>query len=589
MAIIDKGEKHLFIRRLLDSSGDPILWEDINDVTFDLLLLGEKLKQSWSKAGGGVTKSDGSVQFEFDSGDADKGKYYLRATLNVNDARWDSGTSDDITWEDDPIEIIETKTPSNSSSTTGDLQFDVIVEDGVEKPSNPPFSGPFNITHSRPTTCRIFWTGVDDATFYEVQIESTGNITDYGDVTQATLTGLTPNTTDRWRVRSGNSAGVSDEWSQWQSFTTNPVTLPELVGNVSTTPNSASYTIANPDGLEVEYVKDNLWVNVGVVTDITITGLAENTDFNVDHRFRNAGGVSRNLDGDLIRSTISFSTTQSAPSTPPTLSVQEENDDGATFTRTSVAGASDYEIEIDDSDTWESIGLVSPFTYSGQNGNTNHSAKLRAINSGGNGPESAAVSYLTLPDDAPDLINSAKSSTTLTVNVGAVGGTGALTYKVDPGTGTFQTVTQGENEFTGLDPLTSYNFRSQVSNASGDGPIKTFTFTTDPEVVEPVYDEASFLNGFNNTDGFFIEVRRTGAGGPNYEIRIRESGGSFSSAVSMPNLTYRFTDLLNGTEYDVEIRSTDGTSSSAWVRISVQTDAYTESEQSGVNQFTTTA
>ena len=120
MAIIDKGEKHLFKRRLLQADDTAIAWADVIDVTFTLSLYGDIPFVTWSKSEGGIVQDGNMIQFELDSSDLRSGSYFLRAELVVNDDRWDDGLSRDVTWETESVDVIRSPNPKNSSSSEAD-------------------------------------------------------------------------------------------------------------------------------------------------------------------------------------------------------------------------------------------------------------------------------------------------------------------------------------------------------------------------------------------------------------------------------------------------------------------------------------
>ena len=128
----------------------------------------------------------------------------------------------------------------------------------------PPVTGTLNTTNIMQTSAKTNWTALSCAKFYAVQYHKAGEsawLTKYsnGNTGSATLTGLTANTTYRWRVQAADSVGnivATSKFTDSVTFTTatlfasandgsetNAIANTKPVGSVAVYPNPASAQI----------------------------------------------------------------------------------------------------------------------------------------------------------------------------------------------------------------------------------------------------------------------------------------------------------------------------------------------------------
>jgi len=371
------------------------------------------------------------------------------------------------------------------------------------------------------------------------------------------------------KVYAANSLSLDDTFP----FTEVPILLSK---NEST--DNVVLNFADEPGLTIEYEQDGSWINVGDVTQVTISSLPESSSFNYLFRYRN-------VDGFGASTIISFSTTQAAPNVAPTLSVGSITNDGATINRTSVSGATDYESEINNSGAWDSIGLVASYSITGRTQNTVFTNKLRARNGSGPGPESNELTILTRTNEAPGISLVSKTDTTITINVAPISGQPMVSYFARIDFGAWINVGLGEHTFTGLDPSGSYAVEFRADNASGEGQnIGIEYYTTDPAIGTPTFDNANFVNGVNEqTNKFFITGAWNAlAGAIGYRVQL--SNGTIQDVGNVTS--YQFVDLEQANDYIYKLQAYSGTSQSVWIQIPVQTDDSVLIETTESGQFT---
>ena len=136
----------------------------------------------------------------------------------------------------------------------------------------------------------------------------------------------------------------------------------------------------------------------------------------------------------------------------------------------------DYEYELDDSGTWASAGVTStPVVITGLTNGTSYSIKLRAVNSVGDGAESAAVTSTpaTTPDAPTSLVATrGDAQVSVAFQVPSSDGGAAITdyeYQLDGGTWNSASTTSSPVVITGLTNGTSYSIKLRAVNSELHG------------------------------------------------------------------------------------------------------------------------
>jgi hypothetical protein len=165
-----------------------------------------------------------------------------------------------------------------------------------------------------------------------------------------------------------------------------------------------------------------------------------------------------------------------APST--LLAVPDDDQVEITFTAPSSDGGAeitDYEYQLDGG-TWTSAGTASsPVMITGLTNGTSYSIKLRAVNSEGEGAESAAVTSTpaTTPDAPTALVATpGDAQVSVAFQVPSSDGGAAITdyeYQLDGGTWTSASTTSSPVVITGLTNGTSYSIKLRAVNSELHG------------------------------------------------------------------------------------------------------------------------
>ena len=257
---------------------------------------------------------------------------------------------------------------------------------------------PSNITfESSSTITAVKWDIVDEADRYEIEVD--GIVWDNGTDTSYIHEGLEPNSPHKYRVRAVNENGAG-VWSDLLIKTTAPH-IPENLSAVSASrANTLSWEpVEEADSYEVEAD--------GEIFEIAGTTFVH-TDIEPDseHLYRVR---AVNINGKSDWSGLFKKTT--APHVPSGLNGVSSSTD-IQFTWEAVYEAQHYDIEIDSvllTDMTETAYL-----HTGLLPNTEHSLRVRAVNSNGTGDWSELFHKYTAPD-VPVNIKASSASTTVTL------------------------------------------------------------------------------------------------------------------------------------------------------------------------------
>lgn len=321
----------------------------------------------------------------------------------------------------------------------------------------PPGAPPANLrsTGITQTGITLAWDAVVGATGYDIKVDGT----DIFNVSNPySHTGLQPNSTHTYSVRAKNAGGTS-VWSTVLTKTTLP-NPPNPPTSVTATSSSTSITVnwspvADATGYEIE--TSSGIVDVGTNTIYTHIGLTPDTQYTYRVRGKNTGGAG-NWSPAITKSTSAFS-----PWTPLNVNAAATNT-SVILTWDSVGGASGYDIEVDG--VVVNNGSSTNYIHGGLIPGTQHSYRVRSINSGGKSDWSQEVVVTTLADipPVPSNLQANKSYNQVTLTWSPVQGA-EYDIKVDGverNNGTSTTFTH-----TGLTPNTQHTYQVRARKTGG--------------------------------------------------------------------------------------------------------------------------
>jgi fibronectin type 3 domain-containing protein len=250
---------------------------------------------------------------------------------------------------------------------------------------------------------------------YEIERCQGSTCTNFSQVGVSTTTsfinnsGLTANTTYRYRVRATNSAG-SSPYSGIANVTTTGTTgcVPSNLAVSATTPSSISLTWSPPpapcntagyDVFRVPGTSGGTYVQIAqpTTTSYTDSGLASGSTFRYQVRARDTMG---NLSAFTTAVTGTTGTTQQPPGTPGTPSASAGSTTVSLAWTASSGTVTAYEIERATGPTSTSFAAVgtstsTSFTNSGLSPNTTYRYRVRATNSAGSSAYSSITNVTT--------------------------------------------------------------------------------------------------------------------------------------------------------------------------------------------------
>ncbi len=289
---------------------------------------------------------------------------------------------------------------SNASGSSADSNIVTVL-------TNPQAPVAIAATSVSTTGLTANWNAVSGATGYRLDVSSSefvgfevNNLAVAG--TSSAVTGLTPGITYKYRVRSVNATGPSDNSNVIVTFTIPDNPVATAATSVSTTGFTANWNLIS--GASAYFLDVSTDVAFGsFVTSYNnrsvtgnfqiVTGLVAGTIYYYRLRAANASGTTGNSN---VISTITLPT---APASLPATSVSAT---GFTANWSSVTGASQYNIDISTDNSFSSI--ISQLTASGTSvsvsalsAGTNYYYRVRASNAAGNSVNSPTINVLTFP------------------------------------------------------------------------------------------------------------------------------------------------------------------------------------------------
>ncbi|MBI1767137.1 MAG: hypothetical protein HYR67_02040 [Bacteroidetes bacterium] len=398
--------------------------------------------------------------------------------------------------------------------------------------------------------------------------------------TSQSVTGLSPNTTYYYRVRSVNIGGSSSSSNVVTVLTAPSIptaTTASSLTNVSFTANwgstgATSYSLdVSTDNAFSSFVSGYNGLSVSG-TSQTVSSLSSNTTYYYRVRSVNSSGTSGNSN------TVSVLTLLPAPNPAGPSSVISSS-----FTANwgAVSGATSYQLDVSTASDFSSfvsgynnLSVSSSGTSQSVTGismsNTTYYYRVRAVNASGASANSYTVTVVPLPG-AP-VVASATSMTTSSFTANWLAGNYANGYQLDVSlSSSFSSFVNGYNGLmignstsatvTGLTPNTTYYYRVRSTNASGVSGNSNSTSV----VTIPVAPTATAPTGVSQSSF----IANWSSGSVQYQLDV-STASDFSSMVSgynsllLSNVTsYAVTGLSTGTTYYYRVRAVNASGASS--------------------------
>lgn len=406
---------------------------------------------------------------------------------------------------------------------------------------------PGNLSASADSSCiTLTWDAAVGALAYDV--EADGEVISDIAGTSYAHSGLLPETTHTYRVRTVNDGGVRGDWSEALIAATSPG---------SPQPPSGIVAIPGPDSVALSWTAQPDADGYRIIVDggdpVTVTdtvfihsGLAAETQ----HTYSLQTLVDD--DGSEWTSPLTVTTLSDRPPVPTNLTATPASD-SVRLVWTIVTGATGYEVRVDGGEPVSVSGNV--FLDAGLTPETDRGYEVRAVYLDTPGDWCAPVSVTTLPVPpvTPENVTTLAASDSVTVTWDAV--TGATDYEVMAdnvvvyqGAGTSFTL-------TGLVPATQHSVSVRARNAGGASPWSSVKTVLTSSGLAGVPENLSCSSTTNAAILTWNPV--TGASG--YDL---EADGVL---VTLPDMTaYTDQGLLSGTEHTYRVRARNDAGPGEW-------------------------
>jgi hypothetical protein len=436
--------------------------------------------------------------------------------------------------------------------------------------SAPSLSEPGNGSSTCDDTPFFNWPDVDRATSYRIQVDNNSGFTSMEINTTSSVSEYTPGTglapdTYFWRVQGTNSCGDGPWSSPTWSFTVNaaPSSAPSLSepGNGSNTCDDTPYfnwpDVDGATAYRIQVDNNSGFASPEIDTTPSISQYTPGAGLAPGTYFWRVQGTNSCGDGPWSSPTWSFTINNPAPSIAPAQS-QPPNASGTCdstpfFNWAEVAGATSYDIEVDNNSNFSSPEIDASPSESEHTPSVPLSPniyywRVRASNSCGDGPWSSPAWSVTINQAAPataptpmlPVNTSSTCDSTPYIDWSDVGGATAYRIQVDNNSGFTSPeidTTRSDSNYTpstGLAPDTYY-WRVLASNGCGDGPWSspTWSLTVDtpaPSSAPTLFDPS---NGTGTCDATpdFDWSNVTGA--MSYRIQVDNDSGFGSPEINV--------------------------------------------------------
>ena len=495
-------------------------------------------------------------------------------------------------WTPDPAADATTVTVTGLVPNR-DYEFRVFAahgEHGLSSPSNvasavnfPRLSEPASnvvVTFLGSDSCRVEWTdNASDETGFVVEYRLFGRdawvsgATTAADTTTATLTGLLPSRTYRFRVLAANANGSRPSF---QVEVTSPpaapsdLTLEPRLPTVNLVDLAWRNNAIDQTGWRVENrVDGGTWISLGVVTRGPSTPVSNLTPLQ-RNEFR-VRAVNEN--GDSSPSNVVAYTTPGPPAAPSGLTVQASGSTGVLLAWTDESddeGGFDVEYRAQGAGAWTLAGSVAADVTStaatGLAASTAYDFRVSARNA--SGATASGTASLTMPPAAPSGLAATQPTATSAALTWTDNSSDETGFKVQSSDGSAWTdqpaAGAGATSATvsGLTSGTSYEFRVLATNGNGDSTPSNVAHVGSalaPPAPSGVAATAAgstrvlvtWTDASTNETGFEV-AHRIGAGA--WTVALTAAADAESATV---------TGLSPSTTYDVRVAATNANGSNA--------------------------
>ena len=452
------------------------------------------------------------------------------------------------------------------------------------------------------TTVNANWGSVPSAIGYFLDVSTNSSFANYvtgfqnlsvGNATTYNITGLTPNVTYYFRVRSDNGCSISSNSNTVVFGTTAPIaptatpadnfTCTSMSANWGSVPGATQYFLdVSTNANFTTFVSGFQNLLVGNVTTFNVTGLTPNVYYY--YRVRAGNGCSVSLSSN----TISIGTT--APISPTATPASNFTCTSMNANWGAVPGATNYILDVATSASFApgtvlasynnlSVGNVTTYLVTGLTPNVTYHYRVRADNGCSISANSNTISIGTTAPIAPTATTASNfTCTSFNANWGAV--PGAFTYYVDvataasfaPGTiltsyTNFNTGNVTTYNFTGLTANVVHYYRVRADNGcSVSGNSNTIVVGTSTPISPTATPADNFTcTSFNANWGavpgaiqYFIDVATNASFAPATILT------AYNNVNAGPATTLNITGLTANVVYYYRVRADNGCSLSLY-------------------------
>lgn len=401
------------------------------------------------------------------------------------------------------------------------------------------------------TSIRVTWDAVSGAQWYDLEVDG---VPERVVGTQYVHVGLQPNTKHSYRIRSGNSEGMSS-----YSELVSAVTLPSVPGNVRAAVGNDRIQIewnavSGSTGYDVEV--DGVIQSNGTSTNYIHQSLAPSSEHTYRVRAKN-GSIFGQWTGTLTRTTLS--------DMPVNLSTMATGTE-ITLAWDPVIGANGYDVEVDGQIL--NNGLEISYVHAGLHPYTEHTYRVRARNVGGAGPWSGMVRAVTTLGE-PSNIQLVSTADSITIRWDPV--PGAASYEVAADGITTDIGNETRFIHRGLTPASWHVYRIRAKNTDVTG-VWSPALTKETILGIPVITHA-----LASSDSISLKWDPV-VGADSYEIEVDGTVLSTGAATE-----YVHSSLTSGSDHTYRVRAKNGTAAGNW------SDEITRMTSPNVPQFLSAA